>query len=179
MSDNRVNVKVVKTVTRGLISGSTSGASFYSFAFTLADLPEYASFTNLYDQYRIVKIQCLFMPLTLLQTAGTSVVTSSALVVIADYDDNSSLTTMAQLYNYQNVQFCKCQDKLEFAIRPRIAMAAYSGSFTSYANLSPQWIDTNSTAVQHYGIKCGIDQSTQIPSWVFYARYFLEFRAVR
>jgi len=174
-----VNVKMVKTVNKGLVAGSTSAATFYTYAFTLADCSEYSSFTNLYDQYRIVKIQCLFMPLTLLQTAGTGSVTSSPLVVIADYDDNSTLTSMVQLYNYQNVQFCKCQDKLEFAIKPRLALAAYSGSFTSYANASPQWIDSNSTAVQHYGIKVGIDQSTQVPSWVFYARYFLEFRAVR
>lgn len=38
-------------------------------------------------------------------------------------------------------------------LRPRTAMAAYSGAFTSYANMSDQWIDLNSTSVQYYGFK--------------------------
>lgn len=178
-SDTSVALRVCKTINKGLVAGSTSAPAFYAYYFTLNDLNESSSFTNLFDQYRITKIQCVFIPLNLMQTAGTTSVTNSPMCIVVDYDDASTPASMVVLYNYQNVRFVGCQTRHVFAFKPRIALASYSGSFTSYANVGNTWIDCSSPSVQHYAVKIGVDQCSQVPNWVFYARYFIEFRNIR
>jgi hypothetical protein len=59
-------------------------------------------------------------------------------------------------------------------------MAAYTGSFTGYVNMGPQWIDAASNTVQHYGIKMYIPGATAaqtlLQSWNITVEAFVRMR---
>jgi len=63
--------------------------------------------------------------------------------------------------SYENAETKRGFEKQVRVFRPRIAMAAYSGSvFTSFANMTNVWLDTASNSVQHYGLKVAWTQTS-------------------
>jgi len=58
-----------------------------------------------------------------------------------------------------------------------MAVAAYSGAFTSYSNLVGGWIDSASPAVQHYGIKLATPIATGSIAYTMTARAVVSFRS--
>lgn len=179
--DNRV-VTVVKLVDKGAITSSTSVDTLGGFAFSLSDLNEVTSFTNLFDQYKIIKIQVELIPLTIPATMNaTGAFYSTALLMAIDYDDSGTPASLQVVKNYQNVRIIPpgTQRVYKFAFEPHMALAAYSGSFTSYANLKPRWIDASSTGVVHYGLKYGVATSAVQVQFQVLTRYVVQFRNVR
>ena len=79
------------------------------------------------------------------------------LTVVRDFDDANVLTTLAAYAQYDPCYVKRLdQPLIKFSIVPHIAMAAYSGAFTSYANRQKQWIDVASADVIHYGYKYAV-----------------------
>jgi hypothetical protein len=151
--------------------------------FQLSNLDNSASFENVWDQYRIDAIRMTCKP----QNNAIGLVTNSTtslvpLYCVIDYDNTSNLSTAAAAREYAN---CICLEPGESFVRvfqPRVATAAYSGSFTSYANQEPPWIDCASPNVQHYGIKILVPGATaaqtQLQSWDIVYEYFLSFKSI-
>lgn len=177
------------TINTGLSRIITQGAGLqhFGFYFTLADVPGSTEFTSLFDQYRINKVVMRFMPMinvnNVQPVAGASVTNPGLMGTVIDHDDVSTLATIT---DYEQYQTWKCQPAISLrthtrVIRPRIAVGAYAGAFTSYAN-TKGWIDCGSPNVQHYGLKFYMDaygNANAAQTYQVMATYYLSFRDVR
>jgi len=126
---------------------------------SLSGLPSYDEFTKLFDQYRITRWEIFFSFDRESAEAGDAGTQRGLpyLTVVRDFDDANVLTSLAA-YSQYDPCYVKRLDQpiIKFIIVPHIAMAAYSGAFTSYANRQMQWIDVASSDVIHYGYKYAV-----------------------
>jgi len=163
----------------GNITATTSD-TFGAAYFALSALPGVAEFTALYDQYRIDKITAIFLPQQTNAPVASTGATTPVLLVAADYDDATAWTVMTQPLQYENLKFHEFNKRVDFTFIPRMAVAAYSGTFGSFANVDPQWIDSASTNVQFYALKWGTNavSSGNVAGWRVYYKYYLSFRNI-
>jgi len=150
---------------------------FSAFNWQLSYLPGYTEFTALYDQYKIESISLRIIP-----TATTSTPNDPAtgyVTLAVDYDDAVTPTSMTSLFEYGTCQVFQPTEVIEMKLHPRIAKAAYSGAFTSYASEPAGWIDVGSPSVQHYGLKVGLAQTTVVLKYNVFAEYELSFKSSR
>ena len=160
-------------------------------SFRLSDLPQSASFTALFDQYRITKVRVDFIPMSnssIVQgSAGTAIVGNAGVIAtVIDYDDNNNGLTFAQLQEYESFKITPAISRRTHSVTlvPRVAMAAFGvGAFTSYA-VGPkgQWVDVASPAIEHYGMKVYVDPyavAVAAQTWQIMLYYDIEFKFVR
>lgn len=134
---------------------STSVPTPFVQDYHLALLAGYSHYTQAFDKYRILEVQVEFIP-----NNGGVVTNSSAVVdTVIDYDDSTSLSVGEQ-YEYDSCYTTNSNINFKRTFIPRISLAAFSGSFTSYAEGKiGQWIDCASDGVKHYGLKGIVGQS--------------------
>ncbi len=151
-----------------------------AFSYSLSNLDQYTSFTGLFDQYRITKISIQFRPMFTNFTPSSSTLVP-LIYTACDFDDDNN-PTISGIKEYQNCQVHE-YETFTHVFTPHAAIAAYSGSFTSYANMAKPWIDVASPNVKHFGLKyaieAGISGQTQLQSWNISSRLEVEFKHVR
>lgn len=169
---------LVRSTATTTITASATVSVKPTFNFTLAGAQVGSGF---FDQYRIEAIRFTIAP----QNNAVGLVTNSTttlqpLYCVIDYDDSTALSSAGAAVVYSNCIVLNPGESCERVFQPRMAMAAYSGAFTSYAVMDPQWIDAASSSVQHYGIKCWVDPctigQTLLQSWDVTVEYFIRFR---
>lgn len=169
----------------------TTGSQTWNLEFFLNQVPQVATFTSLFDQYRINKIVVKLFPMVN-QVVTTDV--ASGLVVprdmgmlatIIDFDGGAGPTTLDAFQEYQN---CKVQQVVNRKVYTRIftprtlgSIQVGGGSVTSAQNRAKQWIDTAHTNVTHYGLKIYMDGGNlyNLASYDVQATFYLSFRNVR
>jgi len=159
------------------------GATISIFSPTLSLLDQASTFTALFDQYRIVRVDYRFRSMFRNENFTASSDLAPLLYVISDYDDNTNPASLAALRQYQSIQIHE-YESFNYSIVPHCADALYSGSvFTSFGNITSPWIDVVSTGVVHYGIKIGITAGatgqTNLQKWWVSCALTVEFRNVR
>jgi hypothetical protein len=160
----------------GTITSSTTAEVTSALTFSLSSLPDYTEFTGLFDAYRIVGVKVCFYPAFLDTTATTLY---PPIYTVIDYDD-SNTTSTAAYGEYDSCQVVQTGQYFERTLVPRVAIAAYSGAFTSFGQKAKMWIDCGSPSVNHYGLKYGIDIAGAANTlWTAVAHYSLEFRESR
>jgi len=171
--------RVTRMLDNGVLSSNTVADYFPAYNYALQYLTAYGEFTALFDQYRIVRVETTFMPtITELGSLGTFV--NSYLLTAIDYDDANAYSSLNDAIQVATASITPLTKSVTRGFTPRVALAAYSGAFTSYAQAPPgQWIDCASPGVQHYGLKCAIPLTGSLQTWRVLHRYFLEFRRVR
>jgi hypothetical protein len=154
-------------------SSSSSIETDVDFNFTLGSLGNAASLEAIFDQYRIIGVKAQFNPQTPSSSALTQIYTA------IDYDDIAA-TSISTLLQYDTLKVAPSNVYFERNLQPRFAVAAYSGSFSSYANMSNMtWIDCASPNVQYYGLKTGVPANSGTASWNVLFTYIIQFRKVR
>lgn len=175
--------RCVRTVNLGAI---TAGANDTGAGrrFRLSDVPTSSDFTNLFDQYRIVAVEAIYV-------FSTHILASQAryprITFAVDYSDASLPGSEADVLQYQNVecfQFGQVKHTFKRVLKPRAALAAYEGAFTGYGMASPnQWFDTNDASVEYYGTKEWLSNyNTVLATGAVinvYHRYHMEFKNAR
>jgi len=154
----------------------------YAYQFFLAGLPDSSDFTNLYDQYRILKIHVKLVLNTPNITTAFPRVTS-----VVDYDDSTAPTAEVDLLQYPNAkvyQYSPTNVEHEFEFVPRTATAMFQGVTTGYAMSKPGvWLDGGYPTISHYGVKYFINNynSTSTPNTAItmYASYQVQMRNAR
>jgi len=146
--------------------------------FQFSDLDQYTSLAAVFDQYRILKVECWIEPrvTTVTQAAATNL---GQMASVIDYDDSATLTNFASYLDYQNVFVGGGADGHYRCFSPHAAIAAYSGTFASFANEASPWIDAASPNVQHYGLKACTTVADAAYVYDLRVRYHLELRNVR
>ena len=110
-----------------------------SLYFTLSDLAGYSDMVTMFDEYQLYKVEVTFQP-TITQSFSSDR-NPGALYTAVDYDDAATPGDATVLLQYGTCQISAPQERVTRCIYPRMAVAAYSGAFTSYANMKSQWID--------------------------------------
>jgi len=159
-----------------LYTTSATLPSFAAVTATLNSVSDYGSWASVFDQYRITAMEVTVMP----QYSATTTITTVTghIHSVIDYDDNTTITP-AQALEYSNCIVYNPGDTSVRSFKPHIAAAAYSGTFTSYANLADQWIDSGSPGVVHFGMKLAAS-ATGIPvTYDVVVRLVVQFRNPR
>jgi len=142
----------ILTYETGLVSSSVSVISAGTVVPVLTNFSGYADLIGAFDQYRILMIEIVLRPQSNTNTAATS--NYGELATVLDYDDGTALSTFSAAIQYQNCIVTPGYEQVRRCFKPRVALAAYSGTFTSYANSPGEtWIDSSSTGVKFYGMK--------------------------
>lgn len=150
---------------------SSSVPTYGSYSFTLSQCASASQYSGLFDQYRIelveVWIECAS------NATGTA---TTALATAIDLDDANTPASIGELEDRQGALYGGDANGRYHAWRPHIAIAEFSGTFTSYGNVAAGWIDVASPAVQHYGLKyaAGVDGVSR--AFLVNARAVVSFR---
>lgn len=158
-------------------TNSTASATFGGQYFTIGFLDQTSSLTAVFDQYRIICIETWLIPQELSNLSGTY--GTGNLYSVIDYDDANPLTTIGQANDYTNVMCTTSNQGHYRRFTPHVAVATYSGAFTSYGNVEAPWIDATSTSVQHYGLKFASTAAGTAQAFNLQVRYHCEWRNVR
>ncbi len=177
-------------ISNSTITQNGSTAVLGAVSFELTDLQQVATFTALFDQYRIDKIHFRIRPRN--QTINLASIASPnqaspRMYVVADHDDASAPAALTDLYQYDNVVELGPGDSADIILEPSITPAVYAGgAFTGYgvqSSTEGMWIDVANTSVPHYGIKFGLTglqvSATYVYIWEIDAWYQISFRNVR
>lgn len=160
--------------TQSTFYGSNSGYTSGSFYFSLSNVQS-GSLVSLFDQYRFIACRFRLLPRQNLLAPSTS--TYPPLYTVIDYDNATAPSSRAAIQSYANCTESQVYESVERSFCPHIAVAAYSGSFSSYSNMAMVWIDSASPSVQHYGLKYWIDTCpTATPVWDIVVEYWIQFR---
>jgi len=161
-----------------LSSAVIAGTGIYRF--TLADLPGYQDFTELYEQFKITKVQLRFLPIY-----GTDVEVASPerLIPFAIAANTSALDIPTSAFNFdeilqeQGAKVTNSQRMFTMSVKPR-AYATNDGALAS-SSVSP-WLNTNGNGanVSHFGFKWGWETTspTAYSGYSVYATYTIECR---
>jgi hypothetical protein len=168
---------VIQTLPLFTYTSSSSVPTFASYNVILSSFDNSTNFIAVFDQYRISLVEYTILPR--FTTDTSSVTDPGRMVSVVDLDDSTNLTTFNQSLDYPGAQVTEGTKRHRHTFTPCIAVAAYSGTFTSYANESAPWIDCASSSVQHYGIKVAMSATSAAQVYDIVVRARLEFRNVR
>jgi hypothetical protein len=166
--EQMIIVEAVRTAT--FLTTSTTVLVGVGVFDTVANYSLFAQMVTAFDQYKFLQLEFWIEPQTILSQ-------SVAFSTGVDLDDASTPSTMGQVQNKQGaltgLGFCGHYHKFV----PHMAVAVYSGAFTSFSNATADWIDSSSTGVQHYGVK-GYSSPTSVATvYTMTIRAVVAFRA--
>jgi len=153
-------------------------ANFGAVTPAISSVNDIASLQGVFDQYRIMKIQVVFRP-----SLVPNGIPAGEFYTALDFDDGVALTTIGQALDYSSVVITPVQVQNRRCFIPRAAPAFWaSAAFAGYGTAPSPWLNTASTAIQHYGVKYAIDAyavAANAVTIVPYVTLELEFRASR
>lgn len=141
------------------IIAETGADQNLTYAFQLSNCVNASDFVNLYDRYKINKIQ-LFLEPRLNQTAGPVAYPQNKKIrVVHDYTDNLPLTGEDDYLEYAN---CKSYNPIsgrtiKITLYPKI-LNTVLGGFTTQSSKN-QWLSTADDDILHFGLKMFIPQN--------------------
>jgi len=171
-----------------LIVNNSTGTNF-AIAFTLADLAQAASYTALFDQYRIervlLRLKARNNAVALENTASPNASVPSGFIVI-DRDDSTAPTGIPAVQEYDTAEYFSGEQDVTIDLVPSITPSVFSsGAFSAYSiqDARKVWIDVANTIVPYYGVKgaaSGLTLATT-SSWVWdiTAEYIVSFKNIR
>lgn len=136
-------------------------------SFNLNQHPEVSAFSTVFDQYCIPAVSILIRGSE--NVATNTGGNSPRIYTVLDHDDPNVLAISA-MKAYANCYEQRACDSVTRILYPRIAQAAYSGAFTSFAN-ARAWIDAASPNVQHYSFKWSAEADTRATLGEVLVRY--------
>lgn len=153
-----------------------------------APMSNYAEYTNLFDSYRIRKVE-----ITMVYNSNSSALgpgTSLPVMSMAnDYDDvaSTALPSLQQYDSYRLVQFGNNfnNGQVKHRVSPKIGTVVEdtAGSAIAGTGSNKTWIDCNNTTVTYCGVKGHYDNmnisSVSVGFITFYVKYFVEFKNSR
>jgi len=157
-------------------SRTTPDGSFSScYHWTLANFPNYADYTDIYQWYKILFVKVHYYPLNnsypglhegtatnpiegLTATGGTNYVTCKAPSITYAKDDqvDTYFTTESIAMQHHGAQYHQFNDgnDLTIYVTPKpTGLLGTAGSEAVYQHPKPQWISTSESSVKHFGLR--------------------------
>lgn len=151
--------------------------------FALDGLNGSATLTSLFDFYKISAIRVSIRP----QNNAIGVVdpTVTKLVEfynVIDYNGGSIPGIADSFREFDNCVVLLPGETCERTFQPRMSALVRSAAGTDYMSVVPQWLNTSSEDVQHYGLKYFVPQvnaaQTILQTWQITIEYWVEFSKV-
>jgi len=159
------------------LTSSTTLGTFANVVVTAAQLSNFADMSAAFDQYRIKAVQAILYNRTNSVTVNGS---NLGLVhSVIDYDDGNALSTAVQALGYSNCLVVGGNENFSRVFVPHVANAVYSGAFTSFGNITNEWIDCGSSGVQHYGLKTAWTATDAVYHYDLVVRVWIQYRNSR
>jgi hypothetical protein len=157
----------------GAYATTTVTTAVAGLAFTLAGFAQYTEYTSLFDQYKIDEIELWFEP----QNSQSTVYANTGQYVTAiDLDDASTPGSYNSVLARSTSLVTEGQTAHYHKWQPHMAVAVYSGAFTSFENVPADWLDVGSPNVQHYGFKFAALPTSAVISYNVSIRARISFR---
>ncbi len=158
-----------------LVSTSTTLPTFASSYFVVNSMSDYASWSAVFDQYRITMIEA-YVTATSVNLSSTT--TFGQYTTAVDLDDANTPTALGDLQHYTSSVETNLLVPHYHRWVPTFSVAAYSGAFTSYSQ-GYGWLDCGSPNIQHYGLKVACTNTpAQVMNMLIRFRLHVSFRAV-
>jgi len=168
-------LNIIQTQKLTRINNSTTVEIDGGINFTFSQINQYNELAAVFDQYRFVLIEIKFLPTIQALATGNQ---GGMFFTCVDTDDSSS-TTASAIRDYPGCVSTESFKGHTHIFQPHVAIAAYSGAFTSFSNAVSPWIDVASPSVQHYGVKYAYDLSPAIFYHDIIVRIHVQLRNVR
>jgi hypothetical protein len=175
LRDTIVKVVISNPTSDALVT-STTVPVFQSYGLDVSGLQHLSSYTTIFDEYMMFEIECLIEP-QVSETVANGVALGS-LISAVDVDDAAAPTSYSDLLAYSSAIQSRGTQSHYHRWRPSAAVAAYSGVFTSFANVSGLWIDAASTGVKHYGLKLAAQPAPTTQTWTIQFRFHVWWRTL-
>ncbi len=156
---------------------STTVTTYGNWNVQASQIDQATTLASVFDQYRIVVVEAWIIPrndTVIGNTANTGLYAS-----VVDLDDANNLASFEEAEDYTNAVVTAGTVGHYRKWAPHCAVAAYSGAFTSYANVASPWIDAASLNVQHYGLKSAWLATDSVYTRDLVIRVHTEWRQVR
>lgn len=180
------------------VSALPSGAPATLF-FSLNQLPDFADFTSMFDQYMIDKVQVTVIPRFVASTQPVANPPSTIPLMLGgallgsihsaiDYDDAIQPADRDEILQFQNHQSHRADQQFTRTLSPRVkSVVSISGGTTAVAaagTLQKMWIDVTSNNIAHNGVKLWFDAANYdiaagSINYDLKVKYFLRFKNVR
>jgi len=167
---------IVQTLPPAAFSSSTTLPTFTATSVSLSVLDQVSTLIGLFDQYRIAMLEVRIVP-RLTQNDTPSLVPGD-FVSVVDLDDANALSTFNAALDYPSAVTTLSTREHKHTFVPHVAIAAYSGAFTSFANEAAPWIDAASSGVLHYGVKTAWQPTSTVLYQDIWIRMLVQFRNV-
>jgi len=131
-----------------ILSTNTISPSFAAYFFAASTVGNFTSIAAVFDQYKVEQLELWLTP----EFYGAGAINSLWSSVI-DLDDATVLASYGLAGEYETTVESLIGVGHYRKWKPHIAVATYSGVFTSFKNEPAGWIDCASPSVQHYGVK--------------------------
>jgi len=180
---NNASLRVVKWVDKGAVTSTSTASGLYGFVFQLSEIPDYTSFTNIFDQFKLDLVEVSIRPLTLPSAPGTAIAYADMWLAV-DYDDGSSPASVAVVQNYSNSIIVSPGKIANIKLHPTVNTVVNNNFTSTLANsggVQRIWINTLNSDMAWNGIKIAVTQSTStnLTAWRVLCRYHLSFRSSR
>lgn len=182
------------STTDGLLKGAVAGGADTTFTFTprVDDLPQSATFSSLFDSYRINKVVLKLMtnwggggPQSGSWTGGAGTafdLDPQRVYTVIDHDDSTALGSTSEALQYETCRVTHPSKDITISFVPAVSATVYRTGVTSaYRQAYKVWMDLANTDVPHYGVKGYIPNSATAwqPSYKVLATYYISFKQVR
>lgn len=142
------------------ITGANASASNYMIN-EIQDLPNYATYLNLFDRYLIRRVKATFKWVDTNDSSSTQLANyrTPQIYMRYNYDSNAANGNQApDLYQAKRFVMTPQQQMVSYSWVPKTVSPVYlSAVSTGYKENPPQWIDGSYTSVPHYGLSYYID----------------------
>ena len=150
--------KVVKKDRVNVVGGTT----LFAFdTFELSDIPQYAAYAGLYEEYRIDKVVCKYVSLNNMALANqTALNTTLPFVSLGmihtaiDTNDSTVPTSIQDMMNDSTYRGTRSSQNHTRALYPKF-LNVVAGAVQ--AQSSGGWLKTENDNISHYGIKIALE----------------------
>jgi len=150
----------------------TSSSTSFSFEPKLSDLQGYSDIQNLFDYYRIMAYEILFIP-----NRNTSDITAASAAIpnmwIVNDQDGGGPSAETGFMEKPTARIQQMIEPFKWVNKsPRFSLAVYQGVTTGYAvGGRSQWLDCTSDGVPHFGTYCLMKDNANMAGNI---RYFVK-----
>lgn len=162
-------------------------------SFRLADLPNYAEFTNLFQFYRIKWIKLEFVPNMspavqyALAVNGPTSAWGATDILYAKRHADDNQRTFNELLQIQSVKRRKLSERFTTWLKPAVATGNYQSTSTwGYSPKLSPWVNADYSSTPHYGIVFQSNPNEPSSQYIpanyilnMYATYYIDFKGIR
>lgn len=150
-----------------------------AYFFKLSDVVNSGEFTSLYDQYKITRVNCRFVPRSTSQNLSTN--GRGYFMSVIDLDDASiGSVTIDALNQYQTKRETSMTSVHSRTLYPAMSAPLYQAGAAFAYGPKKGWVDSAYPDVQHYGLKFLVYNPN--PDAIIYnvtVKFYLSMRNVR